>query len=258
MSLQMQAQFTCGAERYDPNRKKWDRAGMKQMTQGVELEALRWDESGLIAGIVQHAVSGEVRMLGYLNRESLEMTISSGFVHFFSRSRQKLWKKGETSGNLLEVVDITADCDGDVLLIRALPHGPTCHTGAETCFFAGPLHHNPLADVPASSRVVDDVARVVAARRRELPDGSYTSYLLREGVDKIGKKIGEESAEVIIAAKNGEPGPLAQESADLIYHLLVLLEACDVPLDSVWTVLSERRGSTGTAGSPGRRESGTP
>jgi phosphoribosyl-ATP pyrophosphohydrolase/phosphoribosyl-AMP cyclohydrolase len=197
-------------------------------------------------------------MLGYLSRESLELTISSGFVHFFSRSRQKLWKKGETSGNLLEVLDITADCDGDVLLIRALPHGPTCHTGEKTCFFAEPLHHNSLADVPASSRVIDDVVEVVASRSRELPDGSYTSYLLREGVDKIGKKIGEESAEVIIAAKNGDPGPLAQESADLIYHLLVLLQACDVPLETVWTVLSERRGSTGAGGSSGRRGSGTP
>jgi phosphoribosyl-ATP pyrophosphohydrolase/phosphoribosyl-AMP cyclohydrolase len=221
------------------------------MTRAIDIEGLRWSEDGLIAGIVQHAATGEVRMLGYLSRQSLKLTISSGFVHFYSRSRQKLWKKGETSGNVLEVVDITTDCDGDVLLIRALPHGPTCHTGEETCFFADPLHTNPLAEAPATSRVIDDVARVVASRRRELPDGSYTSYLLREGVDKIGKKIGEEAAEVIIAAKNGDPGPLARESADLIYHLLVLLEACDVPHESVWQVLSERRGSSSRAGSPG-------
>lgn len=217
---------------------------VKHMTRNWATDELRWDEHGLIAGIVQHAATGEVRMLGYLNRESLDLTIQTGFVHFYSRSRQRLWKKGETSGNLLEVVDITPDCDGDVLLIRAIPHGPTCHTGAETCFHAEALHRNPLVDVPVSSAVIEEVAAVIASRSRELPDGSYTSYLLREGVDKVGKKIGEEAAEVIIAAKNGAPGPLAQESADLIYHLLVMLEACDVPLDAVLAVLSERRGST--------------
>ena len=228
------------------------------MARGWEPEELAWDGNGLIAGIVQHAATGEVRMLGYLNRESLDLTIRTGFVHFFSRSRQRLWKKGESSGNVLEVVDITPDCDGDVLLIRALPHGPTCHTGEETCFFSEPLHCNLQVEPPASSRVVEEVVEVVKSRRREMPEGSYTTYLFREGVDKIGKKIGEESAEVIIAAKNGDPAPLARESADLIYHLLVLLAACDVPLDDVWAVLSERRGSSGTAGSFDRPGSSAP
>ncbi|CAN5690867.1 bifunctional phosphoribosyl-AMP cyclohydrolase/phosphoribosyl-ATP diphosphatase HisIE [soil metagenome] len=216
------------------------------------LTNLRWNDDGLIAGVVQHARTGEVRMVGYLNAESLGLTIETGFVHFFSRSRQKLWKKGETSGNVLEVVDITPDCDGDVLLIRAIPHGPTCHTGEETCFFAEPLHRNVDVVPSATSGVVDEVAAVIASRRAEMPEGSYTTYLFREGVDKIGKKIGEEAAEVIIAAKNGDPGPLAQEASDLIYHLLVLLEACDVSERDVWAVLSRRRSSGAEAGSPGR------
>lgn len=210
----------------------------------AKTEEIQWDAAGLVAGVVQHAGTGEVRMVGYLSPESLEMTKETGFVHFFSRSRQKLWKKGETSGNVLEVVDITTDCDGDVLLIRALPHGPTCHTGEETCFFSAPLHRNTSVDVPATDRVVDEVAAVIASRRAELPEGSYTTYLFTEGIDKIGKKIGEEAAEVIIAAKNGDPGPLAQEASDLIYHLLVMLEAADVPLDDVWRVLSQRRRSS--------------
>jgi phosphoribosyl-ATP pyrophosphohydrolase/phosphoribosyl-AMP cyclohydrolase len=209
----------------------------------MQAEAIRWDDDGLVAGVVQHAGTGEVRMVGYLNRASLALTVETGCVHFFSRSRQRLWKKGETSGNVLEVVDITADCDGDVLLIRALPHGPTCHTGAKSCFFSEPLHRNPTLEPAPTSRIVDDVAAVIAARRVEMPEGSYTTYLLREGVDKIGKKIGEEAAEVIIAAKNGAPAPLAQEASDLIYHVLVMLEATGVPLEDVWRVLSQRRRS---------------
>ena len=208
----------------------------------VDGRGIRWDDAGLVAGVVQHAGTGEVRMVGYLSPESLDLTIDTGFVHFFSRSRQRLWKKGETSGNVLEVVDITVDCDGDVLLIQAIPHGPTCHTGERTCFYAPPLYTNRDAVVPINSRMIDAVADVIAARRQEKPEGSYTTYLFREGIDKIGKKIGEEAAEVIIAAKNGDPEPLAEESADLIYHLLVMLEASEVPLDEVWLVLSARRG----------------
>ena len=219
------------------------------MTIVTGFDRLNWTDDGLIAGVVQHAATSEVRMVGYLNRDSLRLTIESGFVHFFSRSRQRLWKKGETSGNVLEVVDITPDCDSDVLLIRALPHGPTCHTGAETCFFAEPLHRNPNAEIPASSRIVDRVGGIVASRRTEMPESSYTTYLFREGIDKICKKIGEEAAEVIVAAKNGDPIPMAEEASDLMFHLLVLLEASDVPLDDVWRVLSERRGGGAVAGS---------
>jgi len=212
------------------------------MQEQIE-SSLRWDAAGLIPGVVQHAGTGEVRMVGYLNRAALELTVETGFVHFYSRSRQTLWKKGETSGNVLEVVEIRPDCDGDVLLIRALPHGPTCHTGAESCFFAEPLYRNDAVAVPPTSAVVEEVAAVIARRRAERPEGSYTTYLFNEGVDKIGKKIGEEAAEVIIAAKNGDPGPLALEAADLIYHLLVMLAACDVSPEAVWAELSARRGA---------------
>lgn|SRR5690606_37678930 len=212
--------------------------------QGPKKSSLRWDADGLIPGVVQHAASGEIRMVGYLNRESLDLTIETRYVHFYSRSRQRLWKKGETSGNVLEVVEIRPDCDGDVLLIRAIPHGPTCHTGEDSCFFSEPLYRDDTVEIPMTSAVIEDVAAVIAARRAEMPAGSYTTYLFTEGVDKIGKKIGEEAAEVIIAAKNGDPGPLAMEAADLIYHLLVMLEACDVSPEAVWAELSARRGAT--------------
>lgn len=207
-------------------------------------DAVRWNQDGLVPGIVQHARTGEVRMLGFLDAEALRLTVETGLVHFFSRSRQRIWKKGESSGNVLEYVTITPDCDGDALLIRAIPHGPTCHTGAESCFSGEPIARASQrvdAHSAADAAVVADLAAVVAERRQEMPEGSYTSYLFGEGVDKIGKKIGEEAAEVIIAAKNGDPGPLASESADLIYHLLVLLEASDVSIDAVWTELGRRR-----------------
>lgn len=204
------------------------------------IDKVTWDASGLVPGIVQDARSGQVRMLGYLNDEALRLTHETGFVHFYSRSRQRIWKKGETSGNVLELVDITVDCDGDTLLIRAIPHGPTCHTGEESCFYSEPLVTGATVAL-TSVAVIEELRQVIAERHQRIPEGSYTSYLFTEGVDKIGKKIGEEAAEVIIAAKNGEPGPLAGEAADLIYHLLVMLEACDLPLDDVLAVLAERR-----------------
>lgn len=219
------------------------------------LETLTWDANGLIPGIVQDARTGEVRMLGFLSRESLDLTISSGEVHFFSRSRQRIWKKGESSGNVLRLVSATTDCDGDALLLQVVPVGPTCHTGAESCFFAAPLASGPAA--PAHGPlVVAQVADVIAQREQERPAGSYTTYLFEQGVDKIGKKIGEEAAEVIIAAKNGEPDPLANEAADLIYHLLVMLRACGIPLESVWEVLAGRRGAGHATATATASESG--
>lgn len=209
--------------------------------ESLTVDAVRFDERGLVPAIVQDAATGRVRMLGYMNREALERTLTTRRLHFWSRSRGTLWMKGETSGNVHDVVEVRADCDGDTLLVRVRPHGPTCHLGTDTCFDRPALlaTDEPVA---ATSAVVDDVARVIRGRRRSPVEGSYTSYLFGEGIDKIGKKIGEEAAEVIIAAKNGDAGALANEASDLIYHLLVLLEACEVPAEKVWQVLSTRRG----------------
>jgi phosphoribosyl-ATP pyrophosphohydrolase/phosphoribosyl-AMP cyclohydrolase len=206
----------------------------------VELESIAWSADGLVPGIVQDARTGEVRMLGYLSRESLRLTVATGLVHFFSRSRQRIWQKGESSGHVLRLVEARVDCDGDTVLLKVVPVGPTCHTGEETCFFAHPIATgNARATGP---EVLARLATIIADRHDQRPDGSYTTYLFREGIDKIGKKIGEEAAEVIIAAKNGDPEPLAGEAADLLYHLLVLLRAVDVPLESVWEVLDARHG----------------
>ena len=201
---------------------------------------LKFDANGLIPAIVQDGVSGRVRMLGYMNHDALRLTIETQRLHFWSRSRQQLWMKGETSGNVHDVLDVHTDCDGDTLLVRVHAGGPTCHLGTESCFDGEPIAM--LAEAPISSRVVDEVADVVAARRVNPVNGSYTNYLLEQGIDKIGKKIGEEAAEVIIAAKNADATSLAEESSDLIYHLLVLLESAGVPREDVWNVLATRRG----------------
>lgn len=207
------------------------------------MDGIRFDKDGLVPAIVQDANSGQVRMLGYMNREAVASTLESGTLHFYSRSRQKLWKKGETSGNVHHVVELRHDCDGDTLLVQVIPDGPTCHTGTDTCFDEGLVqsaegHNGPYSDI------VRSLADLIADRHAHPPEGSYTSYLFREGIDKIGKKIGEESAEVIIAAKNSDDSAVAMESADLIYHLLVMLEARDIPVDAVLDELRKRRSAS--------------
>jgi phosphoribosyl-AMP cyclohydrolase / phosphoribosyl-ATP pyrophosphohydrolase len=204
----------------------------------LEQTVVRWDANGLTPAIVQHAGNGTVLMLGYMNAEALARTLASGQVWFWSRSRQRLWMKGETSGHTLALVELRADCDGDALLVRALPAGPTCHTGQPSCFYRA--LDGAEAALPTTAGVLADVWATLEQRRREMPEGSYTTYLLREGVDKIGKKIGEEAAEVIIAAKNGEPVPLANEVADLFYHTLVLLLERGLPPEAVYRVLAAR------------------
>ncbi|NJN16736.1 MAG: bifunctional phosphoribosyl-AMP cyclohydrolase/phosphoribosyl-ATP diphosphatase HisIE, partial [Oscillochloris sp.] len=184
---------------------------------------VRYDDNGLIPAIVQHARSGEVLMLGYMNAESLQLTREAGEVTFYSRSRRALWRKGETSGNVLRVVEIRPDCDGDALLILAEPAGPTCHTGERSCFHRDVAGERRIASTPPSATLAR-LADTIRARRDASPDSSYTAKLLHGGVDRIGKKIGEEAAEVIIAAKNADPHELTYEMADLLYHSLVLLE----------------------------------
>ncbi|MGB9739826.1 MAG: bifunctional phosphoribosyl-AMP cyclohydrolase/phosphoribosyl-ATP diphosphatase [Chloroflexus aggregans] len=201
------------------------------------------NEQKLLPVIVQHARSSEVLMLGYMNEEALILTRESGFVTFYSRSRQWLWRKGETSGHTLRVVELRQDCDGDALLILAEPAGPTCHTGRPSCFFRdldGTEMVNPVPPVAILARLADRIR----ARRDTDPAESYTAKLLHGGVDRIGKKIGEEAAEVIIAAKNGNPAEVAYELADLMYHCLVLLENQGMSAEAVWAELARRYASS--------------
>jgi len=200
---------------------------------------LTFDAHGLIPAIVQHAYTGEVLMLGFMNDEALRATQTSGHVTFFSRSRQQLWTKGETSGNHLSLVEIRRDCDSDALLVLALPHGPTCHTGAPSCF-AWQLDGTPTdARVPALS-MFGRLDALVNARKSQMPEGSYTTKLFVGGVDRIGKKIGEEAAEMIIAAKNNSATELTWETADFLYHALVLLANQGVPLADIMAELERR------------------
>lgn len=185
---------------------------------------LTFDERGLVAGIVQDARTGQVLMLGWLNAEALARTAETGLVHFWSRSRNTLWKKGETSGNTLQLVDMAADCDADALLLRVHPNGPTCHTGSTSCFDGKAATAAPRQGFAS----LEDLWAVIASRAVERPAGSYTTTLLEEGVDAAARKVTEEATEVLLAAKDhasgaGDTVRLIEESADLVYHLLVLL-----------------------------------
>ena len=199
----------------------------------MNVAELKFDERGLIPAIVQDAQTREVLTLAYMSRESLDRTIETHETWFWSRSRNELWHKGETSGNTQQVVDLVADCDGDALVVLVKPAGPACHTGARSCF---DLKQN--ADLGA---LLTQLYTLIESRERERPDGSYTTYLFEHGLDKILKKVGEESAETIIAAKNEDAKPLVSEVSDLIYHLLVLLVARGVSLDQIREELVLRR-----------------
>lgn len=200
---------------------------------------IRFDDKGLIPAIVQHARSGEVLMLGYMNADALAQTQTSGLVTFWSRSRQELWQKGATSGNVLRLIEVRQDCDGDALLVLAEPAGPTCHTGEQSCF------HSDLAATPATrpqppSAVLAHVYDLIERRRQEQPEGSYTVKLLNGGPERIGKKVGEEATEVVIGAMKGDRGELTYEAADLFYHTLVLLVQQGVTPEQVWAELARR------------------
>lgn len=210
----------------------------------MNLDEIRFDEQGLVAAVVQDAQTSEVLTLAYMNEESLRRTIETGETWFWSRSRAQLWHKGETSGNTQRVVSVTVDCDGDALRILVLPNGPACHTGEESCFH-NTIHENPNAIEQRRDASIGDVLNelfsVIESRKRELPKGSYTAYLFEQGLDKILKKLGEESGETIIAAKNEDRDALVRESCDLLYHLLVLLAAREVSLVEVRDELARRR-----------------
>jgi phosphoribosyl-ATP pyrophosphohydrolase/phosphoribosyl-AMP cyclohydrolase len=195
-------------------------------------EAVKFDERGLVPAIVQDARTREVLTLAYMNRESLQRTIETGQTWFWARSKQRLWHKGEESGNTQDVVEMAHDCDNDAIVVLVNPAGPACHTGTRSCF------RSENMDVAV---VFDELYQVIQSRERDRPEDSYTTYLFNNGLDKILKKVGEESAETIIAAKNGEPKPFVAEVSDLIYHLLVLLVAKGVSLDEVRNELGQRR-----------------
>ena len=204
----------------------------------IHWDEIRFDERGLIPAIVQNAATREVLTLAYMNRESLQRTIETRQTWFWSRSRNELWHKGATSGNTQEVVSLALDCDRDAIVVLVNPAGPACHTGAVSCFDVGkrPSDLGPL---------LDQLYELIQSRERERPPGSYTTYLFEEGLDKILKKLGEESAETIIAAKNDDDGRLTAEVSDLVYHLLVLLVARGVSLAQVAEELGERRKGQG-------------
>ncbi|GHT22566.1 histidine biosynthesis bifunctional protein HisIE [Bacteroidia bacterium] len=187
---------------------------------------------GLIPAVIQDAATGKVLMVGFMSKEAYQKTLDSRLVTFFSRTRQRLWTKGEESGNCLDVVDIRIDCDKDTLLIKANPRGPTCHTGADTCFGES----NRLAGVPFIEYLQDFILR----RKEEMPEGSYTTKLFKSGINKIAQKVGEEAVEVVIEAKDNDDDLFLNEAADLMYHLLVLLAARNKHLSDVGAVLQGR------------------
>ena len=200
----------------------------------INFDEIRFDERGLIPAIVQDAATREVLTLAYMNRESLARTLETKQTWFWSRSRNELWHKGETSGNTQEVVNLALDCDADAIIVLVKPAGPACHSGAVSCFDTG-------TQQPALGALLDELYELIQSRERERPAGSYTTYLFEEGLDKILKKVGEESAETIIAAKNDDDARLTAESADLVYHLLVLLVARGISLSDIAQELGSRR-----------------
>lgn len=206
-----------------------------------DLEGLHFGEAGLIPVVIQDAVSGRVLTLAHANREAVRRTVETGETWLWSRSRSELWHKGATSGHFQRVRAILADCDADALLYQVEAAGPACHTGEESCFFQVASGESS----PTPGEILALLERLVEDRRRDRPEGSYTTYLFDRGLDKICKKIGEEATEVVLALKNGERGPIAEEAADLLYHLVVGLSASGVALEDVGRALQGRLGRPG-------------
>ncbi len=204
----------------------------------MDIAQLKFDEKGLIPVVVQDAETNVVLMVAYMNEEALEETLKTGYMHYFSRSRRKLWKKGESSGHVQQLAGMSYDCDGDTLLAKVYQTGCACHTGNYSCFF------NEIVDfeTPTDSGVLEEVYAVIKDRKENPQEGSYTNYLFEKGIDKILKKVGEETAEVIIAAKNPDNGELRYETADLLYHLMVLLCEKGMAPGEVFEELASRRG----------------
>lgn len=201
-----------------------------------DIKNLKYNADGLIPAIITDEADGAVLMLGYMNAESLGITLEQKKVCFFSRSRRKLWLKGATSGNFLNVVSIKTDCDADTLLITAKPDGPTCHTGARSCFFED-IYEDEDAE---QAFCLDDLMKLIEGRKTDPKEGSYTTYLFEKGIDKILKKVGEECTEVIIAGKGGDRAEAIFEIADLTYHIMVMMTEMGISLDEVRAELASR------------------
>lgn len=196
------------------------------------IDALAWDKmAGMLPVVVQHAISGKIQMQGYMDRAALQKSLDTGHVTFFSRSKQRLWTKGESSGHTLDLVELSCDCDQDALIALALPNGPTCHTGDPSCWHQG---------ATASLTFVAELEQLIAARKTAAPDSSYTASLYAKGIKRIAQKVGEEGVETALAATVGDLDELKNESADLLYHLLVLLQASNLSLHDVIQVLQNR------------------
>jgi phosphoribosyl-ATP pyrophosphohydrolase/phosphoribosyl-AMP cyclohydrolase len=208
--------------------------------QANDIDSLKFDATGLITTVVQHAHSGEVLMVAWMNRDSLELTLERQRLVFWSRSRQQLWEKGETSGNFLKLVSLTADCDQDTLLARALPAGPVCHTGSATCF----------GEANSGVGFLAQLQYIIAQRASESPESSYTARLLAAGTQRMAQKVGEEGVELALAATTDDRNKIIDEAADLLYHTLVLLRAKGLDLEDVTARLAERhqRSNNSSAG----------
>lgn len=202
--------------------------------------SIKFDEKGLVPVIAQDADTGDVLTLAYANHEAVEKTLSSGEAHYYSRSRNELWRKGATSGNTQKIIEARLDCDGDALLYRVEPQGPACHTGERTCFFTTLSGEAMDEREEGFGSMMERLAGTISERHREMPEESYTAELFGRGTERIAQKVGEEAVEVVVAALREER--LAEETADLLYHLLVLLEERGVGLGEVAKVLHDRHG----------------
>lgn len=214
------------------------------------IEGLKYDQNGLIPAIIQDFSNGQVLMMAYMNEEALQKTLATRRTCFYSRSRQELWVKGEISGHIQTVKEIRYDCDQDTLLVLVEQTGPACHTGHYSCFYRNEkgeeiepvtVDTNKVYESLAGPGILYELYEVIQDRQAKKPEGSYTAYLFEKGLDKILKKVGEESAEVIIAAKNRDKGEVVYESSDLLYHLLVLLVEQGIDLADIFLELKSRR-----------------
>lgn len=201
----------------------------------INIDELKFDEKGLIPAVVVDSVSKKVLTLAYMNRESLKISMEKGLTCFWSRSRQELWLKGETSGNYQHIVSITADCDKDALVVSVMPDGPACHKGTFSCFNDKVYQSEDLQDFS-----YEDLMELIKGRKTEKKEGSYTTYLFEKGLDKILKKVGEESTEVIIAAKDNDKAETVYEIADLAYHVMVLMIEAGISLEDIHNELASR------------------